>query len=181
MQNAFQSTALSSLPFLAARQAIATPPLPYRRVQTLCTDPQFIAALHAYRGSGGLAPAEELLTSYRRHCGHDLATLARWIVARQVISFAWQARTWIPLFQFCPHDMTPRRDLAPVLATLNAVCDEWELASWFTQPNPWLAGCTPVAAVASDLPAVLLAARAVQPGPSRSLRPQPGGYCGAPV
>lgn len=181
MQNALQSTALLSLPFLAARQAIAIPPQPYRRAQAHCTDPEFIAALYAYRASGGLAPAEELLTSHRRHCGHDLATLARWIVARQVISFAWQARTWIPLFQFCPHDMTPRRDLAPVLATLNAACDEWELAHWFTLPNAWLAGRTPLATLAADLSAVLLAARAVQPGPSRPMRPLPSGHCSAAV
>lgn len=136
---------------------------PYRRVQPNCNDQQFVAALNAFRASGGLAPAEELLVSFNRRGGHGLATLARWIVARQVVSFVWQARTWLPLFQWTPDDMTPRRDLAPVLATLNVALGDWEAVQWFATPNAWLAGCTPVSMVQADLPAVLLAARAVVP------------------
>ncbi len=144
-------------------------PLPYRRVQSVCNDRQFIEALDAYRPSGGLAPAEELLSSFRRRCGHELATLARWIVARQVLSFTWQARTWLPLFQFNADDLTPQRELLPVLAELNAVFDDWEAAQWFAAPNAWLAGHAPVAMVATDLPAVLRAARAVPSASARGL------------
>ncbi len=164
---AHQHPALPPAAALAGRHFDTAPPLPYRRVQSSCSDREFIAALDALRSSGGLAPAEELLTSFRRGCGHELATLARWIVARQVVSFTWQARTWLPLFQFDPADMSPKRELAPVLAELNAVYDEWEAARWFATPNTWLAGCTPAAMVATDLPAVLLAARAVQPAAER--------------
>jgi len=168
MQDVQQNSAPPTAAQLAGRHFGAVSELPYRRMQSSCSDPQFVAALDAFRSSGGLAPAEELLTSFRRGCGHELATLARWIVARQVISFTWQARTWLPLFQLNPDDMTPRRELAPVLGALNAVCDDWEAAHWFATPNAWLAGCTPVAKAATDLPAVLLAARAVLPASTRA-------------
>ncbi|KNZ31895.1 MAG: hypothetical protein AD742_14685 [Methylibium sp. NZG] len=145
-------------------QAPAAPhALPYRRVQLACSDPQFVAALSAYRASGGLATAEEVLNAFTRRGGHELATLARWIVARQVVSFGWQARTWLPLFQFSSVDMTPRRDLAPVLAALTATHDDWETAQWFVTPNTWLAGRMPVSALHTDLPAVLQAACAAHP------------------
>jgi hypothetical protein len=152
---------------MAGMHLSAAQALPYRRAQSFCNDGEFIAALDAYRPSGGLLPAEELLSSFRRRCGHELATLARWIVARQVVSFTWQARTWLPMFQFNPDDMTPRSELTPVMAELSAAFDDWEAAQWFVTPNAWLGECTPVALVAVDVPAVLLAARAVPPASAR--------------
>lgn len=157
-----RSTALAGVHIGAAQ------PLPYRRLQSACSDVEFLAALDAYRASGGLLPAEELLVLYRRQGGHELATLARWIVARQVVSFTWQARTWLPMFQFNPDDMTPRSELAPLLAELSAVFDDWEAARWFATPHPWLAGHAPVARVATDLPAVRMAARGPH-APARSV------------
>jgi hypothetical protein len=132
--------------------------MPYRRHQSICTDEAFVGLLNAYRTSGGLAPAEELLASIRHRGGPDINTLARWIVARQVIHFAWQARTWLPLFQFCPLENTPRRELGPVLAELNAVYDEFEVATWFATPNLSLAQRSPVQAFAMGCSAVLRAA-----------------------
>ena len=134
-------------------------PLPYRRHQSLCTDHAFVSLLEAYRGSGGLAPAEELLVSFKHRGGPDVSRLARWIVARQVSSFAWHARTWLPLFQFCPRDMSPRRELGTVIAELNAVYDECELATWFATPNLSLAGRSPVQAFMTSCSAVVRAAR----------------------
>lgn len=133
--------------------------LPYRRQQTICTDHAFVTLLDAYRGSGGLASAEELLLSFKHRGGPDVSMLARWIVARQVISFGWQSRTWLPRFQFSPHDMTPRGDLGPTLAELNDVYDECELATWFATPNLSLSGRTPVQAFMTSCSAVNRAAR----------------------
>ncbi len=47
------------------------------------------------------------------------SVLARWIALRQVVSFEWQAQTWLPLFQFDRRDMS----IHP------------ELAHWFARPN----------------------------------------------
>ena len=138
--------------------SLAAAELPYRRLQTVCSDAAFVALLDAYRASGGLAPAEELLLGRRQRNGPDVSMLARWIVARQVISFGWQARTWLPLFQFNPTDMTPRRELVPVLAELSAVYDECELATWFVAPNVSLGGRIPVQAFLTDTAGVTRAA-----------------------
>jgi hypothetical protein len=50
--------------------------------------------------------------------------------------------------------------LKAVLVELVGVYDDWELATWFAQPNPWLADCTPADTLAVAAPEVLSAARA---------------------
>ena len=124
-----------------------------------CTDGQFVSMLNAYRGSGGLARDKELLSSSRRLCSFDADTLASWIAGREVVGFYWQSRTWLPLFQFNMLDMTRAPVLGQVLAELTPVYDAWELANWFSQPNPWLADCVPAEALETDPFAVLQAAR----------------------
>ena len=125
-----------------------------------CADDQFISMRVFYRGSGGLAQAPELLALFKRHAGPNVATLARWIVERQVIGFEWQRQTWFPLFQFSRQDLAPDPRLRPVFAELTGVYDAWELANWFARPNPWLTDRVPVDTLDSDRAAVLYAARA---------------------
>ena len=123
-------------------------------------DQQFVVMLDAFRDTGGLARTTEVLTLLRTRHRHAHAVLAQWIEQRRVICFEWQARDWIPLFQFNCHDMAPHRQLQPVLAELNTAFDAWEVGNWFATPNAWLAEQLPVAALRLDLPAVLHAARA---------------------
>ncbi len=66
----------------------------------------------------------------------------------------------VPLFQFKRFDMTPQPALGQVIAELIAVGDRWALASWFAQPNPWLADRLPADTLELDRSAVLHAARA---------------------
>jgi len=121
---------------------------------------QFIALLDSYRDSGGLARASEVVALLNRRNGTNLPTLANWIAGGEVMSLEWQSQTWLPLFQFNRLDMTPQPGLAPVLVELAPVLDAWELASWFAQPNAWLADRTPAAMIVLDLLAVLNASRA---------------------
>jgi hypothetical protein len=123
---------------------------------------QFISLLDAYRCSGGLARAQEVFVMFRNRSGPSVTELADWISDKQVICFDWQSTLWLPLFQFKQADMKPQAGLAQVLAELSPGHDAWELADWFTQTNPWLGYHTPVDKLASDLPAVLQAARAEQ-------------------
>jgi hypothetical protein len=125
-------------------------------------DHQFVAMLNSYRGSGGLARATDVVSMFAYRRGPDVATLARWIVERAVISFEWESKTWLPLFQFNRSEMKPRRELRPLFAELTPVYDAWELANWFSRPNPGLADRSPVQTIAYDLTAVLHAARAVR-------------------
>ena len=124
------------------------------------TNQRFIAMLNDYRPSGGLARAPEVAAMFNDHGASDFATLANWIIQRKVISFEWQAKIWLPLFQFNLIDMRLQPGLGEVLTELVVALDDWEVAIWFSQPNPWLAACTPADSLASVAPEVRNAARA---------------------
>ena len=133
----------------------------------LGADHQFVAMLDAYRQSGGLCRTQELRELMAGPCnvgGLDDAVLNGWIRRREVICFQWQANAWLPCFQFNRPGKTGqpqlRPQLQPVLSELTAVYDPWEIACWFTRPNPWLADRMPVNALVAHLPEVLNAARA---------------------
>ncbi len=116
--------------------------------------------LEAYRSSGGLASAQEILTLFQRRGGPEVAALTRWIGERELICFEWQAQTWLPLFQFQRVTLSPDPQLRPLFAELTKVYDHWEMASWFALPNPWLDQRVPVDTLGRDYCAVLDAARA---------------------
>jgi len=121
---------------------------------------QHLTMANAYRRSGGLVSGTEATLLLRRHSTQPLSLLARWIVTRRVVSYTWQSETLVPLFQFERNDMTVRRDTSQVVDELAGAFDDWELASWFAQPNSWLQGAAPVELIDVDQPAVLQAARA---------------------
>lgn len=123
-------------------------------------DNQFIAMLNAFRDSGGLSRAEDVVRRFPDAGGADMATLRRWVERRQVIGFDWEMQTWLPLFQFDRISMTPRPELGPVFAELKSVYDPWELAHWFARPNSSLGGRRPVDAITRNMAAVCNAARA---------------------
>ncbi len=129
--------------------------------QEACSDHQFIAMLNAYRDSGGLAPAPEVVALLRRYMDCGPEALTSLIVNKEVIYFGWQSTLWLPLFQFNPIDMSQKAGLAQVLIELSAQLDAWQVANWFAQPNSWLDGATPTRMLALDPAAVLRAARAL--------------------
>ena len=128
--------------------------------QEMFKNRQFIELLNAFRLSGGLARAAEVAARFQMHGVHEASPLAGWINNREVVSFEWQSRLWLPLFQFNPVGLTLRTGLRGVLAELRGVYDDWELATWFAQANPWLADRTPADMLAVAAPQVLNAARA---------------------
>jgi hypothetical protein len=147
-------------PFIFSQEADA-PRRDQAFPQGACSDHQFIAMLDAYRGSGGLAPAQEVVALLRRHIDGGAEALTSLIVSKEVICFGWQSTLWLPLFQFNPIDMSQPAGLSQVLTELSAHLDEWQVANWFAQPNSWLDGATPTRKLAIDPAAVLSAARAL--------------------
>lgn len=121
---------------------------------------QFVDLLNGYRRNGGLARAQEVAARFKRQGINDISPLAAWLLKREVISIEWQAKLWLPLFQFHPQGMTLRAGLSSVLAELVGIYSDWELARWFTQPNPWLADQTPADSLVASAEQVLNAARA---------------------
>ena len=128
------------------------------------TDQQFVVMLNAYRSSGGLARAHEVAARFRPHGWTAVNHLADWIIKRKVISLEWANKIWLPLFQFSPDTMARLPGLSEVLAELVTAYDDWDIAHWFSQPNPWLADCLPADRLATGAPEVLDAARAARFG-----------------
>jgi hypothetical protein len=114
----------------------------------------------AYRACGGIASGEQVALLLRRCHEQPLSRLARWIVAREVVSFDGAGMTWLPLFQFEPASMSVRPEVAAVIRELAQVFDDGELAAWFVRPSDWLRGAAPVDALAVCPSAVRDAARA---------------------
>ncbi|MDD5336535.1 MAG: hypothetical protein PHS32_22585 [Rhodoferax sp.] len=160
MPNTVVANPVSSCANGSVRSVLTAVSFPAPRLEQACSDPQFIALLEGYRGSGGLARGSEVFALAQRGQPGQVQLLANWIVNAAVICFDWQAKMWLPLFQFNSFDMTPQPGLDQVLAALRPAYETWELAQWFVQANPRLAGQTPADTLQTDLAAVLLAARA---------------------
>jgi hypothetical protein len=126
----------------------------------LTADHDFINMRNALRASGGVARGSELAQRLDAQGGQGAIRLARLIVAGDIFSFDWHDSFWVPMFQFKPDDLTVAAGARAVTAELSAVFDGWSLALWFSQPNSWLQERLPVNVLASDLSAVLAAARA---------------------
>ena len=144
----------------ATLHGFTLPTCAHPRAAEVDADDAFIAMLAAYRCSGGLSRADEVIGLLEQHGGPGVATLARWIARRSVISFEWRGETWLPWFQFKHPDRMPDPALLAVLAELTSVYDGWELAQWFVRPNSALAGRLPVDVIAVDADAVRQVARA---------------------
>jgi len=114
----------------------------------------------AYRRSGGIASDGDVVLMLRQCSDQPLSRLARWIAARDVVSFECRATTWLPLFQFDGAAPSVLPHVTAVIRELTDVFDDWELAAWFALPNAWLRGRTPVELLAGHPSAVREAARA---------------------
>jgi hypothetical protein len=121
---------------------------------------QFATMEHAFARHGGLVGGEEAAWLLRRHAGQPISALARWIAEHRVVSFTWQSRLLVPLFQFKPCEMSLRAGVAEAALALAARFDDWAIALWFAQPNDGLDERAPVDVVALDPAAVARVAQA---------------------
>jgi hypothetical protein len=96
----------------------------------------------------------------RHHWSQPISVLARWIVKREIVNIVWHSQILIPVFQFSPDDLQIRRVVRAALAELVGVFDDWEIATWFAQPNAWLHEQRPLDPTARDDDDVIQAARA---------------------
>ena len=122
-------------------------------------DRQLAAMACGFQRHGGLATADELLRLMRRRSDQPISALARWIVDRNVVHFAWQGATLLPLFQFDRDRMLLNPIVISVVRELRDTFDDWEIALWFVTPNASTNGVAPVDAFESNPLAALAAAR----------------------
>jgi hypothetical protein len=144
-------------PAWASARAVPSMPIGHLR---RAEERQFATMELAYARHGGLVGANEAAWLLRRHAGQPISAIARWIGEHRVVSFTWQARLLVPLFQFTPCEMCLRPGVAEAARALAARCDDWAIALWFAQPNEALDERAPVDVVALDPLAVARAAHA---------------------
>ena len=113
----------------------------------------------AFHSSGGIVSSDEVTDLLQARTSQPISVLARWIVAHNVLSLAWQSRMMLPLFQFDLHTMTVREAVTDVIRELVPVMTDWDAALWFAQPNAWLGNSAPVDTIEADARAVFEAAR----------------------
>ncbi len=123
------------------------------------TDRAFVSLFRAYRPHGGLARGDEVAERLHRMRGTGLGSLARRILARELICFEWHGELWLPLLQFDKSDMSLRPAIAQLAAELAGVFDAWELCCWLAAPNSSLDDRAPLDVLENDPGAVLQAAR----------------------
>jgi hypothetical protein len=114
----------------------------------------------AFRDHGGILSGDAVAERLRPMFSQPISMLARWIVARSVVSLAWQGHTMIPMFQFQPCDLSIRSSFSRVLDELKDTFDNWELGLWFATPNTWLDDRAPVDCLDENWIDVVQAARA---------------------
>jgi hypothetical protein len=133
---------------------------PRGRIVDLVRRRQYEDIAAACRGSGGLLNPEWVIEEMRRDGDQPISRLARMIVSREVLCISWQGAMLLPAFQFEHAIVAVRPCCAVVMQELCAVFDEWELALWFTSPNEWLDGESPINSLTVVPNEVLQAARA---------------------
>lgn len=88
--------------------------------------------------------------------------ISKWIALRTIVCFHWNAAYWIPMFQFRQPGLRLRTDLVPVMATLQPVMGDWEIAQWFCEKNTWLSGKAPADLSSHESHALVSAASALR-------------------
>lgn len=113
-----------------------------------------------YRATGGVVCAQELARLLEENRRAYVMSLEKLIFLGAVLGFEWRGTVWIPMFQFERPALAVKPAPQRVLAEVHRQADRWRVAAWFVQPCPALADRSPVDVLDSNLPQVLLAARA---------------------
>lgn len=111
-----------------------------------------------YGQRGGLASTDELVHLMRPHWRQPVSVLARWIVDRKVLSFAWHGQILLPAFQFESPRMTPNQAIAECSRELGDTVDDEAFAAWFIRPDDGLGGNSPLDLLSSHPDVVIEAA-----------------------
>jgi hypothetical protein len=128
----------------------------FRRIE----NDEFLEMSRTYDAHGGIATGDQIATDLGGHRDQPIAVVARWIIGREVVNFAWRSGILVPRFQFSALDMEIRPVVSRAIAELQGAFDDWEIARWFTQPNTGLRNALPLDLLAEDEAAVIEAARA---------------------
>ena len=123
------------------------------------SDEAFVHLLNAYRPSGGIARRSEVELTVCRRTPDGLRWLDHCIADGAVVCLDWQARLWLPVFQFEPARTALCPGVGEAVRELRGAMSDWQLLYWFSQPQCALAHSPPMTRVRADPDAVVDAAR----------------------
>jgi hypothetical protein len=99
----------------------------------------------------------EAVAEQAKHASRNRsATASRWKTARRIFGMKVSGREAYPAFQF--QEGRPRKVIGKILAALPDEMTGWQTALWFTGPNGWMDGKTPLEMLADELAVVAAAA-----------------------
>ena len=127
--------------------------------EDLASKIEFARMEFAYAPHGGMLRSDEAIRHMREHWDQPISVLAKWIVARAMITIDWRYDILIPMFQIDTRSRGLRPGCREIVAELRDVMDDWDIARWFAAGNPWLAGATPVDMLAASWREAFQAAR----------------------
>ena len=123
-------------------------------------DRQILQMEDVFARHGGMRSGDDVVRVMRHRASQPLATIAKWIVAREVVQLVRHACILLPMFQFDPQELALRPGVREAVLELRDAFDDWEMCAWFAHPNTWLGGAIPVDRLAADPRGVIDAARA---------------------
>jgi hypothetical protein len=110
----------------------------------LASQIEFASMEYAYAPHGGMLHSGEAIRQMRDVWDQPISVLAKWIVARTMITITWRHDILIPMFQIDLAARALRPGCSEIIMELRDVMDDWDIARWFADGNPWLGGLTPV-------------------------------------
>ena len=156
--NPHVAVAVNKNPWVTAHRRVIRNP-----VEALAGFPSqdnFAALAVAYKSSGGIFRAEDLVRLATLGNGQGRAELIDQITSGSVLSFQWRQSYWVPIFQFESGSAVQKNCAREVIRELADTFNDWEKVVWFIQPNAWLGGGQPLVLMEHQLPEVVDAARA---------------------
>ena len=109
---------------------------------------------------GGMLSGDSAARALRQHASQPISTIAKWIVARELVHLAFGSGYLLPMFQFDPAELKLRPGAREAVLELRDAFDDWDICLWFACANAELGGAIPVERVADDPDGVIRAARA---------------------
>lgn len=111
------------------------------------------------REFGGAITGDELALILQGRYEQPIATVARWILNRELVSVRLDFVTWIPVFQFRPGTFRPYEVIREIMSEFEGLTGDHELVEWFINKNMWLGHKAPAAVLETSPASALTAAR----------------------
>jgi len=114
----------------------------------------------AFARHRGMLSGDCAARAMRQRSPQPISTIAKWIVARELVHLVLPSGYLLPMFQFDPVELKLRLGVRKAVLELRDTFNDWDICLWFACANAGLGGAMPVDRVVDDPDGVIRAARA---------------------